>query len=283
MSSDIPRDESLQPEAAEDMVDASCIETVFTDRELLSAIALRLMGEGLVTGYMIFPSEGGYFHRGKLRGRQIQYMLRVLIPVSATETSSRIQPIIKTELSRYWDRPLVSERPVRVQKEDLTYISDATTEHHLFVRERRVKRTVACVAGALITALLAVLGKHFLDNRELDIRHAELQGIATDLRALEGQIREDMRGIDSLLTQGKSLTPLQSDMAAINPYLETDTAERHTRELREKVDHLIQVLEMDRHPPKEASGGTLPRGVKRQIDRYPSPRPYRPSHRSNDD
>lgn len=282
MSSDLPPGEPGRSEAAEQLIDVVRIETVFENREVLSAIAQRLMEEGLVTGYKIGTIEGGYYNRGRLRSRQHQYELRVLVPMSATQESLKIQSIMKEEIGRYWDKPFVYVDASKATEEDLSYIADAKNEHALYVRERRVKWTVGCVAFGLITALLAVLGKNFLDSRAQDIRRTELERIARDLSDLEGQISDDMLSIESLLTQEKPLTPLPNDMAAINGFVETQAALRHAREQREKVQHLLQVLEMDRKPPKESGGGSLPWRVRKNADSY-VPRPHRPAHRSSED
>jgi len=220
------------------MVEATKISTVFSDQAVLEHIAEDLLSKGLISGFHIDRVLSGYIHKGKKVGEG-QYSLEILLDNEVGGTAKQqIRQTIEAGVGEKWEVPVVEEEQVKVNRELLGFIKRAEVEHSKYVRERKLKLTIALTALLSLSATLGTFTKKYFDDREHKAVAAERAESYKKITALEQKVSDQIFALDAQIASGKPLTVSPNDMSASTDYEETQEVLRTVRE----VEHEMRVL-----------------------------------------
>lgn len=220
----------------EKMVEATKISTVFSDQKILEQIADSLVSKGLISGFHIDRALSGYIYKGN-KVKEPQWSLEILLDNQTDEkVKSEIRKAIEDAIGQKWEVPAIEEESVRVNEQLLGFIKRVGVEHRMYVRERKLKLTVALAALLSISATIGTFTKKYFDEREQKAVAAERADSYKRISALEKKVSDQIFALDAQIAAGRSLTVSSNDMSAATDYEETQKILKTVREVEFEME-----------------------------------------------
>ncbi len=134
------------------------IVTIFPDSQTLQRTAERVLHSSkIVSGYSVSPIQSAHIYKGE-KNVGPSHSLSILVPADAApEDIDMITDIIRKEIGKHWEAPLIEVTDTTVNESAENFIRQAPIEHDRYRRSKRINHIGSVVLGG-VTMLLAGIG-----------------------------------------------------------------------------------------------------------------------------